>query len=313
MEMFRSVTPLVEPLSPRRGLPRRVRGAGAGSGDAAEIGELHPRPGLRRAGHHLLGRGGQHQVRRQARLDPRQARRAARRAAPPRSSTSCTRCRWARCGAWGRRPRRSCVRLGLRTVGDLAQRPARRPCSRALGAGRRLPTCTPCPGGATSAGWSPHEPEKSIGAEETFARRRRRPGRRPPRAAAAVRTHGRPAARRRHGRAARSSIKVRFADFTTITRIPHPARPHRRGPRSSTRPRAGLFDALGLDRARLRLVGVRVEGLVEAETPPRQLRARRPRARPAGGRAGRRPGGPPVRGRRGAPGQPGQRRPPRRP
>jgi DNA polymerase-4 len=33
----------------------------------------------------------------------------------------------------------------------------------------------------------------------------------------------------------------------------------------------GLFDALGLDRARLRLIGVRVEGLAVAETAPRQM------------------------------------------
>ena len=32
-----------------------------------------------------------------------------------------------------------------------------------------------------------------------------------------------------------------------------------------------LFDALGLERARLRLVGVRVEGLVPADEAPRQL------------------------------------------
>ena len=32
-----------------------------------------------------------------------------------------------------------------------------------------------------------------------------------------------------------------------------------------------LYEALGLDRARLRLVGVRLEGLVDAETRPEQL------------------------------------------
>jgi DNA polymerase-4 len=66
------------------------------------------------------------------------------------------------------------------------------------------------------------------------------------------------------------SLKVRFADFTTITR-------------SRTLPEAtdvaavvygtarGLFESLGLDRARLRLVGVRVEQLVRSETAPHQL------------------------------------------
>jgi DNA polymerase IV len=66
------------------------------------------------------------------------------------------------------------------------------------------------------------------------------------------------------------SLKVRFADFTTITR-------------SRTLPEATdvaavlygtarmLYEALGLDRARLRLVGVRVEQLVISETAPHQL------------------------------------------
>ena len=61
------------------------------------------------------------------------------------------------------------------------------------------------------------------------------------------------------------TLTVRFADFTTLTR-------------SRTRPEAtdvtqeiyrtaaGLYDALGLQRARLRLVGVRVEGLVPRST-----------------------------------------------
>jgi DNA polymerase-4 len=66
------------------------------------------------------------------------------------------------------------------------------------------------------------------------------------------------------------TLKVRFADFTTITR-------------SRTQPEATdvtveihravtrLYDALGLQRARLRLVGVRVEGLVPRSTVHRQL------------------------------------------
>ena len=65
-------------------------------------------------------------------------------------------------------------------------------------------------------------------------------------------------------------IKVRFADFSTITRS--------RTLRSATdvgreiySTSRDLFDALGLQRARLRLVGVRVEGLVEAGLAPRQM------------------------------------------
>jgi DNA polymerase-4 len=66
------------------------------------------------------------------------------------------------------------------------------------------------------------------------------------------------------------TIRVRFADFTTITR-------------SKTLPEAtdvtqvvyhtatDLFGALGLQRARIRLVGVRVEGLVPRTTVHHQL------------------------------------------
>jgi DNA polymerase-4 len=65
-------------------------------------------------------------------------------------------------------------------------------------------------------------------------------------------------------------MKVRFADFTTITR-------------SRTRPEAtdvtreiyetaaALFTGLGLQRARIRLVGVRVEGLQPRSSTYRQL------------------------------------------
>ena len=66
------------------------------------------------------------------------------------------------------------------------------------------------------------------------------------------------------------TIKVRFADFTTITRTRTRAEAtdvtreiHEHG--------AELFRALGLQRARVRLVGVRVEGLVPAPAVSRQL------------------------------------------
>jgi len=66
------------------------------------------------------------------------------------------------------------------------------------------------------------------------------------------------------------SIKVRFADFTTITRSRT-----LRDPTDVTRDvyatALSLYEALGLDRARLRLVGVRVEGLVDAAQAEEQL------------------------------------------
>ena len=83
------------------------------------------------------------------------------------------------------------------------------------------------------------------------------------------------------------TLKVRFADFTTITRS------RTLGDATDVTGEvhataAALFDALGLQRARIRLVGVRVEGLVPREQVQRQLVSG-----PASG-AGRRPTGPPT-------------------
>ena len=65
------------------------------------------------------------------------------------------------------------------------------------------------------------------------------------------------------------SIKVRFADFTTITRSKTLREPTDVS-RDIYETAAGLFDALGLQRARLRLVGVRMEKLVPVEEAPIQ-------------------------------------------
>jgi DNA polymerase-4 len=66
------------------------------------------------------------------------------------------------------------------------------------------------------------------------------------------------------------TLKVRFADFTTITRS--------RTMAESTdvtqeiyQTAADLYAALGLQRARIRLVGVRVEGLTPRTRVQRQL------------------------------------------
>ena len=115
----------------------------------------------------------------------------------------------------------------------------------------------------------PHEPDKSIGAEETFATDvddpevvRRELLRLSERTAARLRSS------RQVGRTV--SIKVRFADFTTITR----SRTLSEGTdvsRHIYETARALFDNLGLERARLRLIGVRVEGIVPAETQTHQL------------------------------------------
>ncbi len=66
------------------------------------------------------------------------------------------------------------------------------------------------------------------------------------------------------------TIKVRFADFKTITRS--------KTLREATdvghdiyQLACDLFDGLGLDRARIRLVGVRAEGLRPAAQAPQQM------------------------------------------
>ncbi len=158
-------------------------------------------------------------------------------------------------------------RLGLHTVGDLA-RTREETLQRALG---------PAAGAHLSAlAWGrderrvvPGEPEKSIGAEETF-------GRDVDDAEVVLREllrlSERTAARlREQSVAARTvSIKVRFADFATITRSRTLRLPTDTGREVYDTARQ-LFEALGLQRARLRLVGVRAEGLVPAERAPRQL------------------------------------------
>jgi len=66
------------------------------------------------------------------------------------------------------------------------------------------------------------------------------------------------------------TLRVRFADFTTITRS-HTLRDSTDVAVEIHATATRLFDALGLQRARLRLVGVRVEGLRTAAGSSRQL------------------------------------------
>jgi DNA polymerase-4 len=167
----------------------------------------------------------------------------------------------------GERTEEVLTRLGLRTIGDIANTPEQT-LQRALGpaVGAHLHALA---WGRDERSVVAHEPDKSIGAEETFARDvddpvliRRELLRLSERTAARMRATG------HVGRTI--SIKIRFADFTTITRS-----------RTLTEPTdvarlvyetaGGLYDALGLQRARIRLVGVRVEGLTETFGTPRQL------------------------------------------
>ena len=175
----------------------------------------------------------------------------------------------------GEKTRAMLHRLGLVTVGDVAHTPLRT-LQRAVGAGlgshlhelawgtdRRAIT----PRNVSAFGGG--DPDKSMGAQETFGRDtddRETVVRELLRLSAKVTGRMRVA-----GVAGRTvSITVRFADFTTITRsrtMPEATDVTQEVYRTATR----LYDALGLQRARLRLVGVRVEGLVPRETVHRQL------------------------------------------
>ena len=160
------------------------------------------------------------------------------------------------------------ARLGLRTIGELAHTPVST-LTRALGTalGTQLAALA---WGRDERVVVPHEPDKSLGAEETFPRdvddpvvlRRE-----------LLRLADRTAVRlRAAGLVARTvSLKVRFADFSTITRTRTLTDPTDVAQELYTVAGA-LFDGLGLERARIRLVGVRVEGLVAADGAARQLR-----------------------------------------
>jgi DNA polymerase-4 len=76
---------------------------------------------------------------------------------------------------------------------------------------------------------------------------------------------------RGRGFAARTvGIKIRFADFRTVTRVR--TLPAWTGSTSEIYETAvELYRSLGLDRPRIRLVGVKAEGLRDAEAVPEQL------------------------------------------
>jgi DNA polymerase-4 len=159
------------------------------------------------------------------------------------------------------------ARLGLHTVGDLAHTPVST-LQRALGpaAGSHLAALA---WGRDARRVVPSEPDKSVGAEETFGVDVDDPA---VVARELLRLAERTAARlRAAGQVGRTvSIKVRFADFTTITRARTLTQPTDVG-RTVYEIALALYTALGLERARIRLVGVRVEGITDAAAAPRQL------------------------------------------
>jgi DNA polymerase-4 len=166
----------------------------------------------------------------------------------------------------GERAAETLGRLGLRTVGDLAQAPVGM-LRGALGEAAA--------GHLHELAWgrdprpvSPEHVEKSIGAEVTFDTDIADPRviRRSLLALAekvGVRV-------RQAGQVGRTvSIKVRFADFRTVTRARTLAEPTDVAHEVFETARS-LFDLLGPGE-RIRLIGVRLEGLAAAGSAPRQL------------------------------------------
>ena len=162
-------------------------------------------------------------------------------------------------------------RLGLRTVGDVAHTPLTT-LQRAEGVHRATSLLQHAWGEdrrVVTARRGSDEPDKSMGADETFGRDTDDPAvvlREVLRLSAKVGTRMRTA--RVAGRTV--TLKVRFADFTTITRS-RTLGEATDVTREIYATASELYAALGLQRARIRLVGVRVEGLVPRSTVQRQL------------------------------------------
>jgi nucleotidyltransferase/DNA polymerase involved in DNA repair len=172
----------------------------------------------------------------------------------------------------GERTEEALKRLGLRTVADIARIPPatlQRELGTALGAHLH----------DLSWGRDPRPvvaktPDKSIGAEETFDHDiddpdiiRRELLRLSERVGARLRAGG------HVGRTV--SVKLRRADFSTITRartLPDPTDLGRVIYDTARK----LYEGAGLDRVRLRLVGVRVENLAPAEEASHQLKLGEP-------------------------------------
>jgi DNA polymerase IV len=168
----------------------------------------------------------------------------------------------------GQRAGEVLARLGLRTVGDIAHTPLDT-LRRELGAaqGAHLAALA---WGRDERQVTPHAPDKSIGAEETFAEDIDDPDRI---RRELLRLSGRTArGLRAGGYVARTvSVKLRLASFKTLTRS-RTLRSPTDVAREIYTTACSLYDSAGLDRgARLRLVGVRASGLVPAADANAQL------------------------------------------
>lgn len=164
--------------------------------------------------------------------------------------------------------------FGLRTVADIAYLP-KRTLERAVGknAAEHLLTLAWGRSSATER-VTPSRTERSVGSSQTFTHDIDDP----------VELHrqllhlsDRTTSRLRHAQMMARTVvlTVRFSDFTTITRSRTMARPtdvtH-----EVYATAVMLYQALGLQRVRIRLLGVRVEGLTDSETTPVQARLDEP-------------------------------------
>jgi len=170
---------------------------------------------------------------------------------------------------WGVGPKTNeeLQRIGLAKIGDIAQTP-RATLIRALGqsAGETLYELA---WGRDYRSVTTDEPDKSIGAEETFLidldnheEILRELLRMVERASHRLRDRGLVSKT--------IAIKIRFADFTTISRsktVPLPIS----GVQECYEVVRNLYKALKLDRARIRLVGVSLENLSDGTGSPQQL------------------------------------------
>lgn len=158
--------------------------------------------------------------------------------------------------------------LGIETVGQLAHTPAST-LRQTFGphAGRSLQELA---WGRDRRRVEPTEPERSIGSQETLGHDTDDPE---VVRCELLRMADRTASRMRlAGLAGRTvSISIRFADFTELTRsatLPTPSDVTEEIYAAAV----ALYERLGLDRARIRRVGVRVQGLVAARRTSRQPR-----------------------------------------
>ena len=157
------------------------------------------------------------------------------------------------------------VRLGLQRVADIANTPVNT-LTRALGqSGTHLYELS---WGRDPRSVVPHEAEKSVSNELTFREDVDDP--------AVIRAEltalsDKVAARlRKAGYKGKTvTLKLRFADFTTITRSK--TGPHTDLSHEIYATAWKLYEALGLQRVRIRLVGVKVDGLMAADEVPDQL------------------------------------------